>query len=132
MTRNNQAILLFDGQCAFCTRSSLRLQRWAGNRLRRVPSQAKGALELHPRLSSEGTQARINLVTADGKLYGGAEAIARVVVLNPFGCFAWLYHVPGVRQLANAGYRFIARNRYRWWGRINPGTCDGNACRINE
>jgi predicted DCC family thiol-disulfide oxidoreductase YuxK len=94
-------------------------------------------MALHPRLTAEGTQARINLVTADGKLYGGAEAIARVITMNPVGHFGWLYYVPGLRQLADVIYQFIARNRYRWWGRAMAGAtatggCEGDVCRIHS
>ncbi|MFT5196836.1 MAG: putative DCC family thiol-disulfide oxidoreductase YuxK [Candidatus Promineifilaceae bacterium] len=65
-------------------------------------------------------------VTADGRLTGGAEAInlsmRYVWWARPF---TWLYSVPGIRQLQDRAYRWIADNRHKM-----PGSTD--ACAIDS
>lgn len=65
-------------------------------------------------------------VTNDGRLTGGAEAInlsmRYVWWIWPF---TWLYYVPGMRQLQDYVYRWIAENRHKM-----PGATD--ACAIPQ
>ncbi|MCA9965677.1 MAG: DUF393 domain-containing protein [Anaerolineales bacterium] len=50
----------------------------------------------------------------NGRLFGGAEAVNRLLRhlwwLRPF---TYLYYLPGIKQLQNWGYRWVADNRYR-------------------
>jgi predicted DCC family thiol-disulfide oxidoreductase YuxK len=50
----------------------------------------------------------------DGRLTGGAaavnDALRTVWWARPF---AWLYRLPGIKQLEDALYRWVAKNRYR-------------------
>ena len=73
----------------------------------------------------------LHVVRPDGRVYAGAEAVARSIMLIPVaGWFALLYYVPGVRQLAEIGYRIVAKNRYRIAGRTEE--CDGGTCSLHE
>jgi predicted DCC family thiol-disulfide oxidoreductase YuxK len=61
------------------------------------------------------------LIMADGRVYGGAAAINRALGYVWWGWPAlWLYYLPGLRQLQDAAYRWVARNRYRFPG-VTPG-----------
>jgi len=119
-----RAMLVYDGECAFCQRGSARLESLLGGRLARISSHAPGALELHPSLSREKTAARLYLVLDDGRLFGGAEAVARTLALAPWGKPALSYYLPGAAPLAEAIYGFVARHRY-----LLAGKC-GDACEI--
>lgn len=103
--------LIYDRDCAFCTRSARLIQRWARGKLEILPSQSPGALELHPGLSRAGVARRVYLLSPDNRLWGGAEAVARAAALNPYGGIALLYYFPLLRPLFDRLYDWVARNR---------------------
>lgn len=123
--------LIYDGECAFCTRNTERLQKFVGARLERVSSHAAGALDLHPTLTRESTQARVYLLFPDARIFGGAEAVARALALSPLGKFALAYYLPGVAPLCEWLYQVIARNRSKLSGLLFGGSCDG-ACSLPQ
>jgi predicted DCC family thiol-disulfide oxidoreductase YuxK len=45
------------------------------------------------------------------------------------GFFARVYFVPGLRQIANGLYDWVARNRYRLRGRTDD--CEDGACAVH-
>ncbi len=75
----------------------------------------------------------MQLVTQQGWIYAGVEAVVQGLRQRPIlGRLLRLYYVPGVRQLADLGYRLIARYRYRLMGRaIARGECDGGSCSLH-
>jgi predicted DCC family thiol-disulfide oxidoreductase YuxK len=121
-------VLIYDGDCAFCERNSGLLLRALGGRVQRISSRAPDALALHRSLTIGKTQARIYLLLPDGRLFGGAEAVARTVALATWGRFALAYYLPGVGALLEFLYKIIAANRYKWWGKV--GGCEGGSCSI--
>jgi len=124
MGNDVRAILIYDGECAFCRAGSARLQHFVGKKLKRISSHAPGALDLHPSLSREKTQARLYLVLPDKRIFGGAEAVARALALSSRGRFALFYYLPGIAPLAEYFYDIVARNRFSIMGK-----CDGS-CEI--
>lgn len=75
-------------------------------------------------LTPEDGMAQVWFIDKDGSVTGGAEASNRILRyvwwLAPF---TYLYFLPGIRQLQNVAYRWVANNRYRL-----PGSTD--ACKI--
>ena len=128
MAKNKLPILIYDGNCAFCMRNSALLVRLMQGKVQRVSSRESQLPDLHLALTVEKTQARMYLLLPDGRLFGAAEAVARVFALAPWGRFALAYYLPGVGFLLEALYRYIAANRYRWWGTASG--CDGDACSV--
>lgn len=124
-------IVLFDGHCRFCTRSAKALQRRFGRaRLDLEDFQEPGVLERHPSVTHEAAMRRMHLVLPDGRVYGGAEAFARLLsTVRVVGWLAYLYYVPGVRQLTDLAYTAIAKYRYRLFGRTEA--CDGGTCHLH-
>ena len=123
--------VVYDGACAFCTSSAVGLQRRFGpDRVSLLDLQEPGAMAAHPALrgvTPEAAMQRMHVVLPDGRVFAGAEAVARVVASAGWvGRLAFVYYVPGVRQIADAGYRFVARHRYRLFGRTHR--CDGGTC----
>ena len=123
--------LLYDGDCRFCTRSAHTIQRRFGRaRVTLRNFQEPGVLEAHPSITHEAAMKKMHLVLDDGRVFAGAEAFARIVATVPvLGWLAWLYYVPGIRQLADLGYALIAKYRYRLFGRTAQ--CDGGTCHLH-
>lgn len=65
-------------------------------------------------LTDEDGMTQVWFVNADGHLTGGAEAVNRMMQycwwIRPF---TYLYFLPGIRQLQDWAYRWVAENRYR-------------------
>jgi predicted DCC family thiol-disulfide oxidoreductase YuxK len=118
-------VLLYDGHCRFCIAQASRLARWVRGRIELVSFRDPGVLERHPGLTIEACEQGMQLVLPDGRIASGAEAAARALqlrrLLAPLG---WLYFLPGLRVLADAGYRVLARNRFRLGG----AACNEEAC----
>jgi predicted DCC family thiol-disulfide oxidoreductase YuxK len=125
-------IALYDGHCRFCTEQARALQRLVGRERLAVRSfQDEGVLADFPGIPHEAAMARMHIVTPEGRVYGGAEAAARAIARIPWvGWLAYVYYTPGIRQLAEAAYRWIARNRYRLRGKTE---CDpGGTCHLHN
>jgi len=75
-------------------------------------------------LTAKDGMAQVWFVSADSKLYGGAEAINRMMQHVWWAWpLTWLYYLPGIRQLQDIVYRWVANNRHKM-----PGSTD--ACAI--
>jgi predicted DCC family thiol-disulfide oxidoreductase YuxK len=112
--------LVFDGDCAFCTTTAT----WVAERLRR-PNQPEARLvpwqftDLEALgTTSERTQREVLWVTPGGEIFGGAAAFAQWLRFRggAYGVLGRVIDLPGVRVLATAVYRLIARNRHRMPG----------------
>ena len=127
-------VVLYDGHCPFCTRQSRRLARLAHpGVLETVSFQEPGVLEQFPGLTYEACMKAMHLITPDGRIFLGAEAIVQALTTRRlFVWVLWLYYLPGLRQLVNGLYAFIAANRYRFWGKTAPSECNSGACQIHR
>jgi predicted DCC family thiol-disulfide oxidoreductase YuxK len=122
-------VIVYDGRCRFCVQQATRLARWAGGRVRLESFREPGVLARHPGLTAEACEAAVQLIERDGRVRSGAAAVARALELRPeLAPFGWLYRVPLLRQLLDAAYRVVARNRFRIAGE----TCAEDACRLRE
>ena len=124
-----RAILLFDGECAFCRKCVGILKRldW----LKRIESRdARDVANIPPcaePLVPQKLLDEMHVVTPDGmRAYAGYRAIRwlswRVPPLWPL---APLMYLPGALWLGTRMYRWIARNRFK----LVP--CEHGACRVN-
>jgi predicted DCC family thiol-disulfide oxidoreductase YuxK len=121
--------LVYDGRCRFCVDQATRLAGWLGDRVRLESFRDPGVIASHPGLTEEACDRALQLVEPDGTIHAGAAAVARALRLRPLLAPAgWLYDLPGVRQLADAAYAAIARNRFRLRGEV----CSDDACRLHE
>jgi predicted DCC family thiol-disulfide oxidoreductase YuxK len=104
-------MLVFDGDCAFCTTSA----RWIGARL---PSEAAvqpwqvldlRALGLTPR----DVQTAAYWVDRDGSTYRGHRAVGKALAAGggAWGLVGKVLLIPPISWLAALGYELIARNR---------------------
>lgn len=99
------------------------MQGISGGTLAAESFRDPGVPERHGLTAAQCDRA-IHLV-AGGKAYAGAEAVMRVMLGHALlRLLAWGYYVPGIRQAADAAYRWVADNRFRFGGSCPEGTCD--------
>lgn len=107
------ATLVYDGDCAFCTRCV----EWMKERMRRlpviVPWQSADLESLG--LSAAQCEIALQFVDEQGRISSGEKAVARVLLHagRSWKVLGALILVPGVRHLAGLLYRWVARNRHR-------------------
>ncbi|AXE24619.1 DUF393 domain-containing protein [Streptomyces globosus] len=108
-----RSVLVYDGDCGFCTTSARFAERRVRPRCDVVPWQSAdlGALGV----SRDRAAYEVLWVTPSGAVHGGARAVAKAL-LSAGGAWPVLGGVlglPGVRRAADAVYRVVAANRYR-------------------
>jgi predicted DCC family thiol-disulfide oxidoreductase YuxK len=112
-------IVLFDGACNFCGFwVGFLIRRDAGKTFRFAALQSRTGMEV---LASLGGPAPDSLlfVERDGRVFVESTAVLRIALR-----MGGLWRLGGLfllvpRPLRDWAYRFIARNRYRWFGRKN-------------
>jgi predicted DCC family thiol-disulfide oxidoreductase YuxK len=104
-------VVLYDGACSFCRRA-------AGTLARSLPPEAAtssfrdpGALRRFPGLDATRCASALQLVRKDGVVFSGVEAVVQALRGRWYGPLLRAYYLPGVRPLADAAYRAVARRR---------------------
>ena len=106
-------VLVFDGDCGFCTSVARHFERRSFTPLKIVPWQRADLASLG--LNAEQTAAQVFLVTESGA-FAGAECFAELMRIqgDPFHrAVAWGMRLPGLRRLSAWGYKLVAKNRHR-------------------
>jgi predicted DCC family thiol-disulfide oxidoreductase YuxK len=133
-TPQGKHVVLYDGHCRFCTAGARQLRALARpGALELLSFQDPGVLVCFPGLSYDECMKQMYLITPDGRRYGGFEAAVRAVATRPLiGWLAYVYYLPGLRQMLDWLYRRVAANRYRLLGRrVAAGECDGSTCKLH-
>jgi Uncharacterized protein conserved in bacteria len=123
--RSGRGILVFDGDCAFCTSSLNVLRRLIPAMPETVPFQCADLDDLG--LTRQEAAERVWFVT-DRRQFGGQLALAAILRRQPVAwqrTLGWLATVPPWSWAADAVYDLLARNRHRLPG----GT---PACRLDS
>ncbi len=93
------------------------MEAWTHNRIDLQPWQAIPERMQALGLTDADGMAKAWFVSAENELSGGAEAVNRAMSFCWWARpFTWLYRVPGLRQLEEALYQWVADNRYRMPG----------------
>ncbi len=111
-------IIVFDGICNFCERSvNFILQHEASQELTFVPLQTVTGAQMLRELGFNPADARTFVLVEEGKAYSRSSAAIRVAryLRWPWRALAATWLIP--RPIRDYGYRVIAANRYRWFGR---------------
>ena len=112
--------ILYDGDCSLCRNGVARVEKLFTRRgFDFAPLQAPW-VRLKFGLSKEDLLSEMRVLTADGKIFGGADA---VIELARQVWWAWpLYafsKLPGAKELLRVGYRRIAQRRHCQAGACN-------------
>jgi predicted DCC family thiol-disulfide oxidoreductase YuxK len=105
-------VLLFDGDCAFCTKCADLLE-WIGPDAEIVPWQFADLAELGV-TEEQGSEA-VQWVGVNGVVRSGHEAIAAVLgsAGRSWRVVGRMLVLPGISWIAARAYRLVADNRYR-------------------
>ncbi|MHB1008471.1 MAG: thiol-disulfide oxidoreductase DCC family protein [Propionibacteriaceae bacterium] len=113
--------LLYDGDCAFCAATAVRMLRWGHGGYAVVPWQRADLTALG--VTREEAMSAVQRVD-EGRVTSGAEAFSAALCAMG-GLWGGAGRVlPGVRAVARRTYGLVARNRH-WL----PGSTD--ACRTD-
>jgi predicted DCC family thiol-disulfide oxidoreductase YuxK len=112
MGRRKLPVLVFDGDCAFCTNCAHALER-IGPDAEIVAWQLTDLAELG--ITAEQASDAVQWVAVDGTVRSGHEAIAAVLSTAglPWKLIGRAILLPGISWLAAKVYRLVASNRYR-------------------
>ena len=108
-----RALLIFESDCGFCNRCVRFAARRLPSKARYQPWQRTDLAALG--LTRERARREVLWVAPDGKVFGGAQAVAKLLLDSggPYAVLGALLRVPPFRWIAHAGYRAVARNRHR-------------------
>ena len=123
-------IVIYDGQCKFCTAQVERLEKFDGRgRIAFVSLHDPRAAQLCPDLTHDQLMEQMYLVTFQGQRYGGAAAIRYLSRRLPrLWLLAPLLHIPWSLNFWQWAYRQFAKRRYRF-GRVD--TCTNDVCDVH-
>jgi predicted DCC family thiol-disulfide oxidoreductase YuxK len=127
--------VLYDGHCKFCKTQSRNLIALARHgAIESIDFQQPGILDRFPGVSYETCMEAMQLVTPDGLVYQGFEAVVRALATRPvFRRLPFVYYLPGIKHLCDWLYRFVAAHRYRLLGKaVAEGKCIGGTCSLHQ
>ncbi|MFM6971666.1 MAG: thiol-disulfide oxidoreductase DCC family protein [Rhodoluna sp.] len=108
-----KAILVFDGDCSFCTSAANFSVRKSSTPLTAIPWQFSELASLG--LTADEASRKVQLVT-DGKIFAGHKCFAKLLRLqsNPiYKTIGWLIICPPINLLSAAGYALVAKFRHK-------------------
>jgi len=108
-------LLIFDGDCAFCTSSVRFIERRIRRHPRIQPWQRSDLAGLG--LTQEQCESAVQLIE-NGRVTSAHVAVARLLIYGKRGwaVLGYLLLVPGIKQIAGVVYRWVAKNRDRMPG----------------
>jgi len=96
---SGKPLLVYDGDCAFCTDWVRRLQSLTGDSVAYAPFQ-------------DAPQQAVQLVLPGGEVHRGARAVFEALACGGLRGWLWAYkRVPGFAPISEWIYRLIARHR---------------------
>lgn len=106
-----RALMIYDGDCGFCTDVAYRWRRRIGPSLEIAALQDDRARP--PELPVEALEREVHLVEPDGTVFRGAAAVFRAMAMNRrWAWLWWLYRtIPGFRPVSEWVYGWVADNR---------------------
>jgi predicted DCC family thiol-disulfide oxidoreductase YuxK len=124
-------MVLYDGSCRLCTSQAKNLSKLSKGKV--VPKALQTELKHFPNLSQAEALKEMKLIDEHGRVYGGAEAIVKLINYGQpiLGKLLYPFYIPGIRQLANMSYAWVAKNRYKLFGKMPDDACEDGACSIH-
>ena len=124
-------VLIYDGDCRFCTAQVGRLARWdRSGRLAFVSLHDPEVGRRWPDLTHDQLMKEMVLIDKQGQRHAGAKAFRYLSIrLPPLWPTALLMHIPGTSRLWQWLYRYVAK--YRYLAGRNNNSCDSGTCDIH-
>jgi predicted DCC family thiol-disulfide oxidoreductase YuxK len=122
----SKPLLVFDGDCHFCSRWIRRWRQITGDAVDYLPFQDEQIAARFPEIPRRQFEKSVQLLAPDGAVFSGAEAIFRTLAQNPKRKRPLrLYETwPLFARLAESAYEFVAAHRVGFsrltcwlWGR---------------
>ena len=106
-------LMVYDGDCRFCTLWIRRWQQLTGGRVDFLPYQDPSVAARFPEIPRETFESAVQLIQPDGAVFSAAEAVFRALAAEPHGGWLldWYQHSPAFMRLAEWSYHFVARHR---------------------
>jgi lipase maturation factor 1 len=106
-------LMVFDGDCNFCTLWIRRWQQMTGDRVDYLPAQDPRIATQFPEIPREQFDTAVQLIESDGSVYSGAEAVFRTLAHSPNR--QWLLRCyeksTPFANITEWTYRLVAKNR---------------------
>lgn len=117
--------LIYDAECRLCVSVKSKFERaeigQAGVNIQFIPHQSEEAMKALGHDYRPGRPETAFLISPSGKVRQGLEAFLPIISnLRGGKLLCWVLRWSFARQLAERGYRTIARHRYRWFGKAKP------------
>src|SRR4051812_29562034 len=111
-----RSVLVYDGDCAFCTSSVSFAERCLAPRCETTPWQFADLDSLG--ITRQRAEYELLWVTPSGVVRGGTQAVAKLLLSAGGGwrVLGALLTLPPLRWVAHGVYRFVANNRERMPG----------------
>jgi predicted DCC family thiol-disulfide oxidoreductase YuxK len=109
----SRPVLVFDGDCAFCTTCARFIERFVPTTAAVVPWQFADLAALGT--TADRAQRELLWIHPSGNVDGGAAAVAALLV-DAGGAWrlaGWLMLRPVLNRIADGMYRLVAANRHR-------------------
>jgi predicted DCC family thiol-disulfide oxidoreductase YuxK len=119
-------LMVFDGDCNFCTLWIRRWQQMTGESVDYLPAQDPRIPAQFPEIPREQFDTAVQLIETDGIVYSGAEAVFRTLTHSPNRQWPLRTYKnsPAFADITEWAYHLVAKNRTffslltRWfWGR---------------
>ena len=125
-------VVIYDGQCIFCTKQVANLHRWDGQgRLAFVSLHDPLVEQRYRDLSQEKLMQQMYVITRDHRRLGGAEAFRYLTTRLPrLWVLAPIMHLPFSLPLWQLLYNQVARHRYLLAGKTEQ-ACEDDSCEIH-
>ena len=128
-------LVIYDGDCRFCTGQVQNLARWDGKgRLAFISLHDPEVARRFPDLTREQMMEQMYVVDQQGQKYGGAAAFRYLTTRLPrLYLLAPIMHLPFTLPLWQWGYRQVAKHRYLLMGKTgsSENACEGDACKVH-
>jgi predicted DCC family thiol-disulfide oxidoreductase YuxK len=120
-----RVIVLYDSHCVLCSRSKAKLQKWrTAPWMRFLALASPEARALVPDMDERRYLGAMHVIE-EGKIYSAHEGWFRLMKLAPLPLALLAGLTPNF--VARPLYAAVARNRYRWFGKL----CEGGSCQVH-
>jgi len=116
--------VFYDGDCPLCIRE-INMLRWLDkkNKIKFTDIAGPDFMEQRGTVAWQTLMDRIHGKLPDGTMIEGVEVFRRLYTAVGFGWIVAVTRWPGISHLLDWGYKVFAKNRLKWTGRCEDGSC---------